>query len=353
MFYGSRYTAKLAEEDLMKKVSDKTVLSKVRDLVGQEYIIKKQISKDRQDINKFRNEFVKSVSIAEELAEVQRAEGFKVDVPEYCSVEQDSFGGYAMILHITDWHIGYIIDNCKGNYYNYAIANERVNTLIDAVNKFCAIYSIKRIYVINTGDMIEHVSMRKNQSQFTEMNQAEQVNAAIKLIFRLLVQISKDRNVEYDSVYGNHDRSNGDKTANLDGDNAETIIREQLENLVTIGEIKNIYVVNRRHTDKEIIKEINGVMIKAKHGEGCIKDDRAQLKADISMDEEFYDILLKGHEHNFRCVSENRGRYIVSTGCVSGWNSYSQNFGCATNASQTIIILGDGEVELIKDVMLQ
>ena len=79
---------------------------------------------------------------------------------------------------------------------------------------------------------------------------------------------------------------------------------------------------------------------------------KKQLKEDISMDNKFYDLLLKGHEHNFRCVSENNGRYIVSTGCLSGYNNYSKTFGCATNASQTLIIIDKGKIELIKDVQL-
>jgi hypothetical protein len=62
--------------------------------------------------------------------------------------------------------------------------------------------------------------------------------------------------------------------------------------------------------------------------------------------------MLKGHEHNHRVISENRGRYIVSGGCLSGYNDYSTNFGCATVASQTIIITKPNQIEMIKDVQL-
>jgi hypothetical protein len=194
--------------------------------------------------------------------------------------------------------------------------------------------------------------MRKNQSQFCEFTQSEQVNHAIEIIFRFLTALCEKCEVEYDSVYGNHDRMNGDATANQDGDNADTIIKEQVKNYGKLAKMTRLTVVDRPHTDKEIIKEINGIMVKAKHGDKAIKDDKQQLKADISMDENFYGLLLKGHEHNFRCVSENRGRYIVSTGCLSGYNDYSTAFGCATVASQTIVILDQGKIELVKDVQL-
>lgn len=336
----------------LKNIDNKTQLNKAKELLGEQFILKKQLQTEKSEISRFKNQFVKSISIAEELAEIQKAEGFKVEVPSYCYNALNIVSNYEMIVNISDWHIGYVINNCKGNSYNWEIANDRVNQLIDEIHKYVKLYNIKKIYVINTGDVIEQTYMRKNQSQFCEFNQSEQVNHAIKLIFRFLVSISKDCDVEYDSVYGNHDRSNGDLTANLDGDNAETIIREQIGNLVEIGEIKRIKVVDRLHTDKEIIKEVNGILVKAKHGHNAIKDDKAQLKADISMDNEFYDLLIKGHNHNYKCISENRGRYIVSTGCLSGYNDYSANFGCATVASQTIFIIAPNKIELIKDVQL-
>jgi hypothetical protein len=194
--------------------------------------------------------------------------------------------------------------------------------------------------------------MRKNQSQFCEFTQSEQINNAINLIFRFVTALCEKCEVEYDSVYGNHDRMNGDASANQDGDNADTVIKEQVKNYGKLAKMSRLTVIDRPHTDKEIIKEVNGILLKAKHGDKAIKDDKQQLKADISMDENFYTLLLKGHEHNFRCVSENKGRYIVSTGCLSGFNDYSTAFGCATVASQTIIIVDQGKVELIKDVQL-
>lgn len=336
----------------VKNMDNKTQINKAKELLGEQFILKKQLQSEKSEINKFKKEFVKSISIAEELAEIQRAEGFKVEVPEHCYNFVNIVSDYNMIVNISDWHIGYVINNCKGNYYNWEIANERVNQLINEIHKYAKLYNVKKIYVINTGDVIENVSMRKNQSQYCEFNQSEQINHAIKLIFRFLVAISDNCEVEYDSIAGNHDRQNGDLSANLDGDNAETIIRDQIGNLIEIGKIEKITVIDRPHTDNEIIKEINGVLIKARHGHDVIKDDKRQLKADISMDEAFYKLLIKGHEHNFRCVSENKGRYIVSTGCLSGYNDYSTKFGCATNASQTIIILNQDKIELVKDVQL-
>ncbi|WP_455717778.1 hypothetical protein [Anaerosporobacter sp.] len=350
--YGGAFVSEYLKWKGLLNSSSDTKIAKAKELIGEHYLLKKQVQSENRQLNKFKNEFIKSISIAEELAAIQEDNGFVVNVPEYCHVELNESSEYEMIVHITDWHIGYIINNCKGNYFNWETANLRVNQLISECYKYIDLYNVKKIYVINTGDMIEHISMRKNQSQFCEFNQSQQINHAIEIIFRLLVALCKNCNVEYDSICGNHDRINGDYSANLDGDNADTIIREQIKKYSELANMSRLTVVNRSHTDKEIVKEICGLLIKAKHGDKGVKDDKQDLKNDISMDEEFYDIMIKGHEHNHRVISENRGRYIVSGGCLSGYNDYSTNFGCATVASQTIFVLSDGKIETIKYVQL-
>lgn len=257
-----------------------------------------------------------------------------------------------MIVHITDWHIGYIIDNCKGNYFNWEIANQRVDKLISKCKRYAELYNINKIYVINTGDSIEGISMRKNQSQFCEFNQSMQIVKATDIIYRFLIALCSFANVEYDSIYGNHDRSNGDASANLDGDNADTIISEMIYRFNSISDNKRLDVYKRRHSDKDIVKNINGVKCKFIHGEHTNKDEKIQLKNEISMDNEFYNLLFKGHKHNFSCISENNGRYIISTGCLSGFNDFSVRFGCASVPSQTIVIIGSDNIELIKDIQL-
>lgn len=350
--FGGAFVSEYLKWRNLLNSSSTTNIAKAKELIGEHYLLKKQLQNENRQINKFKNEFVKSISIAEDLAAIQNENGFIVNVPSVCDKFVNNDGDYEMIVHITDFHIGYVIHDCKGNQFNWDIANNRIDKLIGEVYKYIDLYRITKIYVINTGDTIEHLHMRKNQSQFCEFTQSEQINKAIEIIFRFLTALCEKCEVEYDSVYGNHDRMNGDLSANQDGDNADTIIKEQIKQYGQLAKMSRLTVVDRPHTDKEIVKEINGILVKAKHGDKAIKDDKQQLKADISMDENFYGLLLKGHEHNFRCISENRGRYIVSTGCLSGFNDFSANFGCATVASQTIVILKQNEIELVKDVQL-
>ena len=334
------------------KVESKTQLESIREKVGELDTLKIQISKEKTELNRIKRDLVKSIIIADEIKQYLE-DNCTIIVPEYCEEPININSEYEMIVHITDFHIGYVIDNCKGNYYNWKIANQRIDRLINECYKYIEMYNIKKVFVVNTGDVIEHLSMRKNQSQFCEFSQSEQINKAIELIYRFLVAMCKYCNVEYDSIYGNHDRMNGDYQSNLDGDNAEVIIREQIGKYKELSNNNRLTVVDRRHTDKEIVKEVKGLLCKFVHGDKSVKDGKQQIKNEISMDNKLYDLYFQGHLHNFNIVSENNGRYIVSTGCLSGYNDFSVTFGCTSVASQTIAILTDGKVEMIKDVVLQ
>ena len=148
----------------------------------------------------------------------------------------------------------------------------------------------------------------------------------------------------------------GDRKANMQGDNADIIIARQLYNYNEIAKKNSdnfrLTIVEGEPFDEEVILEVNGTKHKFIHGDGKIKDGDKLLKSEMSMDDESYS-LWRGHYHNFNVHSENNGRYIISSGCLSGFNNYSTNFGCKTSASQTIAIIGEGNIELIKDVQLQ
>lgn len=328
-----------------------TTIGKAKELVG-DYLIKRQNQSELLKVNRFKREWVKAISVAEELEAIQKENDFKVIIPEYSYSPILETSKYTMICNISDWHIGYVINNCNGNNFNWEIANERVNKYIEECKKYINLYGIKTVYVVNTGDSIENTYMRDNQDQFCEFYQSKQINRAIKLIYRLLVSLSEDCNVVYGGIAGNHDRSSGDKKKNYEGDNANVIITEQLKTYVEISETKRISIVDNEYNDKEIKIEINGLLCKFIHGDEIPKIDKNTLANLISCDNEFYDLLFCGHWHNFTCRSGNHGRYVITSGCLSGFNDYSKKFYCSTKASQTICILGNKEIELIKNVEL-
>lgn len=292
-----------ATQYLLMKNDNKSSMQKVKDIVGEQYLLKKQLQNENNQIRKVKNDFVRAISVAEDVIEAFKRDGF--EIPEYNYEPIVSSDNKTLVVFIGDWHIGYRIINCKGNYYNWEIANERINKLIDECYKLIRLYNIEKVKVFNVGDQLEGTYMRQTQNQYCEFLQGEQIAKCIKLTYRFLTALSKECNVTYDGIAGNHDRVNGDKTANYDGDNANSTMTPVLAFLVEESKNKRIHIVERNYSDTEINTEINGVKFKIVHGHEHSKDDKNKIKNEISMDNEFFDVYVEGHFHNFRCLSEN------------------------------------------------
>lgn len=336
-----------------KKITEKDCsLNDIKEILGEQYIVKQQIRNDRLQLNRLKRELVPCLTVADELKQYMADNDFSVNIPSYCYSPIVERSGHTMICPISDWHIGYIINNCEGNYYNWDIAQKRVQKYLYECKKYIQLYNIKKVIVINCGDTIESTLMRYTQNQFCEFNQAEQINHAIQIIYTFLVGLCEDCSVVYGAIAGNHDRMNGDKKKNYEGDNANVVITQQLKEYQKLSHNQRLSFINTQYNDSEIRIEVNGLKCKFVHGDNMPKINNNTMANVISSDNEFYDLICCGHWHNFSCRSENNGRYIVTNGCLSGRNTYSKNFFCSTDASQTIVIVNDKEIELIKDVNL-
>ena len=353
---------KVKEEEINDKKSKnitipKSHMKRLKDIIGEYDIKKRLMQQNKNQIMKVKRDLIPVIALTEDLWDRMEENNFTVKIPDYCyepineSISNNN-DKYKMIINISDWHIGYIINDCKGNNFNWGIANQRVEKLLQNVIKYVKLYNIKHIYVVNNGDTIEHTYMRKNQSQFCEFGRDEQINKSIELIYKMLVGLARYSFVEFYSLAGNHDRANGDVKESLKGDNANVIITRQLYKYNTLTHNKRILVHDGCPFVEEVFLEVNGTLHKFIHGDNKKAiNGKKLLQQEMSMDDKNYH-LWRGHYHNFNISSENNGRYIISTGCLSGFNDYSSAFGSATRASQTIGIIGDGEIELIKDVQL-
>lgn len=332
--------------------SDKFTLSDAKEVLGEQYVVKQQIHNDRLKLNKIKREMIPCLTVADELKQFMIDNDFHIDIPEYCHTPVDINSEHTMVCVISDWHIGYVINNCEGNYFNWEIANKRINKYISECKKYIKMYNIKNVIVINCGDTIENSQMRYTQDQYCEFLQAMQINKALELIYRFLCALCKDCNVLYGGIAGNHDRMDGDKKKDYEGNNANVIINEQLQVYKMLSQNERLSFIDTKYNDKEIRININGLSCKFVHGDNMPKVDKNTMANVISSDNELYDLLCYGHLHNFNLLSENNGRYIMGVGCLSGRNTYSKKFYCSTDASQEIIIIGNEEIELIKDINL-
>jgi predicted phosphodiesterase len=309
-------------------------------LLGELYSEKREAQLALSEINKFRKDFHLSKEIANEI--ISEFKNFKIPKPVNF-VQTDEFivsRGKAIVV-LTDLHIGVVIDNVYGNYYNYEIAKKRMRAYLSKVIDNCKRFQITDVKVIGLGDFVEHVNMRYKQSANAEFNLAKQILKASELVIEFLVSLSQHVKVDYSGIAGNHDRLQGDKNIAFDDDNANVIINSNVEKYIEFYKSKNLTYTPTADGATEINVELNGKKIKLVHGHMDEGNKRDRMKGYISMQNEFFDCLVYGHLHNYNVQESDHGRMTVGVGCLSGRNDYSKTFQCATNASQMMMVITD------------
>lgn len=338
-------------QDKEIKSLPKNKMQEISEIIGELDIKKQEIKNKTNKFNKIKREFIKTIEISNDIKDMLRTEinDFqRLDYEPILEVSENK-----LIIQLGDFHVGYVINNYKGNSYNYEIAKQRLSTLVVEAYKKCSLYGITDVVIVNCGDSIEHTGMRENQSYECEFNLNEQIVYACKLLYGFCTSISEFANVEFVSVGGNHNRGNGSKNANIEGDSSNIIIVETLKDFVELSQNKRIKVLDIDYKDDSAVFELCGKKIKVIHGDNRVTDSKKLYDSETSMDNEQYYLILRGHFHNFNITSHNNGGYVISCGCLFGYNPYSvKRMGCNTDASQTLIVMGENGIEDIKNVKL-
>lgn len=342
-YYVIKPMLELLDEEIINKMP-KNKIEEVKDIIGELDIKKIEVRNKTNQLNKIKRNFIKSIEIANDVKEFLLDEIDNFPQFEY---EPLTVSDNKLVVQVSDWHVGYVINDYKGNLYNYEIAKKRLNKLIAEIEKYCDFYDISQVVVVNCGDIIENLYMRQNQSYECEFTLSQQISNATKLLFGFISELSKFTNVEVYSVGGNHNRM-AQKDANVEGDNANVIITETLKTFVELSNNERIHIGDTDYKDDSCEFEINGLKFLAIHGDNRVSNGKKLF------DSENVDVVLRGHYHNFNIESQDNGGYVITSGCLFGYNPYSiKKMSCKTNATQTIIVVGNKEIECIKDVNLQ
>lgn len=326
-------------------------IEEIAEIIGELDVKKIEVRNKTNQLNRIKKGFIKSIEISNDLKQciLETANEF----PQLNYEPIIDYSENKLIVVLSDWHVGYVINGYKGNYYNYEIAQLRLSKLLAEIDKTCNTYDIKSVVVVNAGDIIENVYMRQNQSYECEFDLSHQIVEASKLLYSFITKISDTKNVEVYSVGGNHSRLST-KDANIEGDNVNVIINENLITYVEIAKNSRITIGEVDYMDDTATFKINGLNVKVLHGDNRVGESKKLFDAESSMDNIRYDLILRGHYHNFNISSQNNGGYVITSGCLFGYNPYSvKKMSCNTNASQTLIVVGKDEIECIKDINLQ
>lgn len=338
-------------ENALQSNKGKNKLDEIKEELGELYIVKQEVKNKMNKLGRIKRDFVKAIEISNDIKETLREE-----IDEFTELAYEPIMRVSenkLIVLLSDWHIGYVINDYKGNSFNYKVAQERLSKMLAEIKKTCDLYNITDIVVVNAGDSIEGLYLRQNQSYECEFNLNEQIVKATRLLYGVCTSISEFANVEFVSVGGNHNRGAGSKDANIEGDNSNIIIVEMFKDFVELSKNNRINVLETDFKDDSAVLEMCGKKIKVIHGDNRVKEGKKLFDAEATMDKDFYDIILRGHFHNFNIETMNNGGYVITNGCLFGANPYSvKRMSCYGKAGQTLIVVSENGVESIKNVEL-
>lgn len=327
-------------------------LNSIKEAVGDLYYTKREVQMESLKLGRLKREITLYGVIAEQVHEAMLTELNEI-IPKHAYQERLPIVNEGrMVVMLSDWHIGATVDNVMGNTFNYEVAQKRVDKYLSRVKKIALNEGITEINVVCMGDMTEHVSMRKvNQAHEAEFPLALQIVKAYELIRNFIVGLSEDFNVTYRGIGGNHDRMNGDKNDNIDGDSTIFVINFMVKEFIEKAKASRITYVEVDHINYSTSFYVGEYNMKFVHGDNEKGNKKLASHADI--DNTSYNVLAMGHLHHHSVREVGQNKYEVYVGSLQGANNYGVKGKFLSNASQGIILINSfGEIE-IKRIDLQ
>lgn len=326
-------------------------LKSIKEAVGEMYYTKREVQLESLNLSRLKREITLYGVISEQLRNALVNE-LNESVPSFVFRDRLSIGEGKMVVMLSDWHIGATVENVMGNTFNYAIAKKRVYKFLSRVKKIAFEEGVTEINVVCMGDMIEHVNMRKvNQAHEAEFNMSLQIVKAYELIRDFIVNLSECFNVTYRGIAGNHDRMNGNKDDNIDGDSAIYVINFMIKEFVEkIGAPRITYIESDR-INYSTSFELGEYKLKFVHGDN--EKGNKKLSSHSDIDNTSYNVLAIAHYHHHSVKEVGQNKYEVHVGSLQGVNNYAMKGKFLSNASQGVIIVDKhGDIE-IKRIDLQ
>lgn len=236
------------------------------------------------------------------------------------------------ILQISDWHYGTEIHS-PYNEYSPEVCKKRVENLAKEVAERCALYDIKKLHVVNLGDMIEgriHLQLRIN-SRIDVITQTIEV---AELLANFINALSTFLDIEYYDTLDNHSRIEPKLTDSLDLESLVRVITWFLKE--RLKDNPHIHFNDNTNGDDVISFECLGHPVCAVHGD---KDKPENVVSNMAlMTQKYYDLALTAHRHHFQANEMNR-TIMLSNSSLMGTDDYAQRLRFTASASQNLIIV--------------
>lgn len=319
-------------------------LESLRELVGDMAWEKQENQGVLRKLNKTKRELIDYGLFTQEVTNTIRE--VLSDMEFNFTYKPVTNGNSRMIAVFTDWHLGALV-NVNGNEYNYEIAVSRINEALSKIYEIAIKNNVKQIDVVYCGDMLEHAYMRASQAYHAEFPVSEQMTRGGKLLVQVLTELAKHFVVTYQGISGNHDRMNGDKNNNIDGDTGMVVVNQIVKTYIETVGLGSLFYIEPHSPFSAQILNINGRNIKLVHGDLEKKADKGKLADHSSRDGVIYDAIVMGHFHHFEIIEVGDDKFEILIGSIKGSDDYSKKLGLASAPSQgAILVHEDGEIKV-------
>lgn len=328
-----------ATESLYKRVQELDTAEEIKEeMQSQLDTLYKEKTKNRDILNAYRRLLRDDARIEAMLQAVRDSQQELASLPTFTYVGDKNTTNTEAVLLLSDLHIGVNCDNFY-NKYNSDVAAQRLNMLVNKTIKYCNQNHVKRLSILNLGDMIHgviHVNARVEQ----EMDVISQVMTASELLSNTLnmLQLAAPE-VIYRSVVDNHSRIIPSYSDHIEKENFARLIDWYLEERLQGTSIKfahdNIDIGLGKFT------LLNGKQMMFAHGH---QDNyNTVMQSWVGATKEYIEYMCMGHFHAEKQKSF-QGVKVYVNGSIVGTEQYALSKRLFSNPSQTLLIFDDSVV---------
>lgn len=329
---------KLATAPKYAEMISEKHLDALKNEIGEYNLQKRELENMKRDFGKLRRMVTDAELDRQKLFDTAK-ENVNVEINQYEHKDlSNTLRENDLVVTLSDLHVG-AVTNLPNSEYNSEIAYSYLLTYANKIKDMILIYKPKNVYITNLGDMIEGSFMRYNQAFDIDLNQSQQQSRAIEYIIDFIKQIYEYTSNEgvhlyYTGIAGNHDRSNGNKKDNLNGDSFITVLNTVIK--LVSDKMKDFTFIEPDDENRSKIF-VRNHWIKLVHGDFDNLNKASVLSDHSQLDDIHYDAILGGHKHSLM-IKETNG-LVVQTGSIVGNTNYSKDLAVSATRSQVVVVV--------------
>lgn len=344
MFYGSRRTLQLIDDETTSGDANSTLLSEL-----DEKMI--ELKKERQKFFDSRNAFNKVIrerSRQEELNEILANSIKNGNLPklnyEPAIIEPSSND---VLVSLNDIHYGIDVHNAW-NTYNPEICKQMMRRYLDKIIAIAKTHHSENCIVYNCGDSVSgniHLTIQIANKE----NVIEQIKGVSELIAEFLASLSSHFNtVRYISVAGNHSRLSSKDDSPYD-ERMDDLIEWYLD--ARLQGFENITIDTYSRVDATMfITNIRGKTYLGVHGD--FDGSPTKIAALQAMAQQPLYAVLSGHKHHNMC-DEVQGIKTIMAGSFLGMDDFCIQKRLVGKPEQVVCVCDDTGIVCHYDIDLK